>query len=124
MAGVWRRKFQLPEIELTGEVWSQKLGIEGAGNNTFEIKKYGYPEETFPGVISISKEYSSTFCRITLYATDDVLKRLAIMLSGMSKGDTVKFELSMITDGQPIRIGESKEFNIAGYRPVFRKAYS
>ncbi len=47
-----------------------------------------------------------------------------MMLSGMSVGDTVKFGISMIADGLPLKVGDRKDFNVTGYTPVLLKSYS
>jgi hypothetical protein len=130
-ASVWNSEFSIPEIVLTGKMRSQKLGIS-SDDDTIEIKEYeisgnskpGYPEEAFPGVVSVSDQETQTHCWATLYATRDILKQLAMLLSGMSKGDTVRFDISMITDGLPLKVGEQKHFNVTGYTPVLLKSYS
>jgi hypothetical protein len=88
-ASVWNSEFSIPEIKLTGTLRSEKLGLSSE-EDTLEIKEYeangggrpGYPEEAFPGVVSVSREESITYCWVTLYATKDILARLAGLLAG------------------------------------------
>jgi hypothetical protein len=128
---VWNSEFSIPEIMLTGKLRSQKLGVS-SDDDTIEIKEYeqnrgwkpGYPEEAFPGVVSVSREETVTYCWVTLYATKEILKRLATLLASMSKGDMVKFEVSIIAAGLPLKVGERKDFDVTGYTPVLLKYYS
>ena len=130
-ASVWNSEFSIPEIKLTGRLKSQKLGV-CSDDETIEIKEYeanrgwkpGYPEEAFPGVVSVSRQEAITYCWVTLYATKDILARLASLLAGMSKGDTVRFDVSMIAEGLPLKLGEQKYFDVTGYTPVLVKSYS
>jgi hypothetical protein len=128
---VWHSEFSISEIRLTGKMRSQKLGVN-SDDDTIEIREYedtgsrgtGYPEEAFPGAVSISKDEAHTYCSVTLYATRETLRRLATLLSGMSKGDTVRFDILMIAEGLPLEVGECKHFNVTGYTPVLLKFYS
>ena len=128
---VWHSEFSISEIRLTGKMRSQKLGVN-SDDDTIEIKEYeetgnwkpGYPEEAFPGTVSVSKDEAHTYCSVTLYATREILMRLATLLSGMSKGDTVRFDILMIAEGLPLKVGERKHFDVTGYTPVLVKSYS
>jgi hypothetical protein len=130
-ASVWNSAFSVSEIKLTGKLRSQKLGIT-SDDDTMEIKEYeenrgwkpGYPEEAFPGVVAVSRKETITYCWITLYATRDIMKWLARLLSGLSKGDTVRFDISIIAEGLPLKVDETKEFNVTGYTPVLLKSYA
>lgn len=61
--------FSIFEIKLTGKLRSQKLGV-ASDDQTIEIKEYeenrgwkqGYPEEAFPGVVSVAREEAVTYC--------------------------------------------------------------
>lgn len=129
-ASVRNSAFSVPEIKLTGKLWSQKLGIT-ADDETMEIKEYeenfgwkgGYPEEAFPGVVSVSKKETIIYCSVTLFATKEILIQLATLLAGMSKGDTVTFSVSMIVVGLPLKVGETKYFDVTNYMPVLTKSY-
>jgi hypothetical protein len=123
--------FTATAASIQARLKSQKLGVD-SDDETIEIKEYeanrgwkpGYPEEAFPGVVSVSREEAITYCWVTLYATKDILARLASLLAGMSKGDTVRFDVSMITEGLPLKVGERRYFNVTGYTPVLVKSYS
>ena len=73
--------------------------------------------------MSVSKEETHTYCSVTLYATKGILKRLATLLSGMSSGDTVRFDVSMIAEGLPVQVGEQKDFDVTDYTPVLLKSF-
>lgn len=130
-ASVWNSAFSIRAVSLTGKLRCQRLGIT-ADDETMEIKEYdedpgskrGYPEEAFPGVVSTAREKTGTYCWVTLYATKEILTRLAILLASMSKGDTVRFDVSMIVEGPPTQVGERKYFDVTGYTPVLTKSYS
>jgi hypothetical protein len=130
-ASVWNSEFSISEIKLTGKIRSSKLGID-SNDDTIEIKEYeenrgwktGYPEEAFPGVVSVSKEETHIFCWVTLYATKEILRGLATLLAGVSKGDVVRFDVSMIAEGLPLKVGERKYFDVTGYTPTLLKSYS
>jgi len=123
-ASVWNSVFSIPEIKLTGKLRSRKFDIS-SDEDTIEIKEYpGYPDEAFPGVVSVVTEESVTYCGVTLYATEEVLTRLASLLAGMSKGDTVIFHVSIIAEGLPLKIGDRKYFDVTWYKPVLMKSYS
>ena len=128
---VWNSAFSVAEIKLTGRLQSQKLGIN-SDDETIEIREYeethgskaGYPEEAFPGVVSVSREEATTYCGVTLYATKEILARLASLFASMSKGDTVKLDVSIIAEGLPLQVGERKYFDVTGYTPVLLKSYT
>jgi hypothetical protein len=61
---------------------------------------------------------------VTLYATHDTLNRIAALLSGLSKGDTVRFDVSMFTDGVPLEVGTKKFFDVTGYTPTISKSFT
>jgi hypothetical protein len=42
----------------------------------------------------------------------------------MSKGDTVRFDVSMIAEDLPLKIGERKGFDVAEYKDIIVKSYS
>jgi hypothetical protein len=42
----------------------------------------------------------------------------------MSKGDTVRLEVSVIAEGLPVGDGERKDLNVTSYRPVLLKSYA
>jgi len=129
---LWNAEFSVRKIKLSGKINSRELGVKSDGE-TVEIVEYeeepetwkrGYPEEAFPGVITVSKDEEHTYCWGTLYATRKALNRLANVLSGMSKGDTIILEISVIGLELPIKPGEQKNFNVTGYTPTLVKSYS
>ena len=130
-ASVWHSAFSIAEISLTGKLRSQKLGLT-SDDETMEIREYeenqgwkpGYPEEAFPGVVSVTREETVTYCWVTLYATKEILTRLATLLASMSKGDTVRFDVSMIAEDLPLKVGDRKYFDVTSYTPVLVKSYS
>jgi hypothetical protein len=130
-ASVWNSEFSIFEIRLAGRIRSQQLGID-SDDHTLEIKEYeksygwkpGYPEEAFAGVVLITMTKTITYCWVTLYGTSEILRQLATLLSGMGKGDTVRFDVTMITSGLPLKPDEQISFDVTGYTPVLQKAYS
>ena len=127
---IWNSVFSIYEITLAGKLQSQRLGVN-LDNATVEIREYavnqggnpGYPKEAFLGIVSITREETVTYCSVTLYATEEILTRLAALLAGMSKGDTVRFDISVIAEGLPLKDGERKDFDVTGYTPVLMKSY-
>lgn len=128
---LWNSVFSISSITLTGNLQSKQLDVS-SDNETIEIKEYeqdsgwnpGYAAEAFPGVVMVSKGEDYTHCSVTLYATKVALAQLAGLLMGMSKGDTIRFGVSLIADTLPLQSGEQKEFDVTSYTPELLKCYS
>jgi len=120
-------EFCVTEIRLDGKLHCTKFDIDYE-DNVLEIREYpdyqDFPDESFPGSVFVSKDKEFTHCLPILYATHDTMKNLATLLAGMTKGDTIKFSVSMITDGLPLEIGNHKYFDISSYSPTIIKLFS
>jgi hypothetical protein len=128
---IWRSKFSVYDLTLSGSLSCRDLGFE-ADNQVIEIKEYelsrgwreGYPEEAFPGLVRVSRQESATYCWVELYATNENLLRLTTLLSGLTKDDTFEIAVSVIADDVSLAVGEQKQFHVASFTPFVTKALS
>ena len=131
-ANVWNSEFSVSEIIIDGKLRCPHFGIV-SDDDKLEIREYerefkdhrflGYPEEAFPGMVAVCKGEIDSWCSVTLYATRDSLNRLATLVSGLSGGDTVRFDITMKMDDLPLELGDTRNLDVVSYTPTIVKVF-